>query len=89
MPKAGIVGVVFGIGLLGAIVYFSLGLEQYTCEVCLDFQGRVQCRTASGPAKQTAMQTAQENACSYVVQSKTEGFLCGQVTPTRVTCQER
>ena len=89
MPKAGIVGGIFGVALLGAILYFSMGLEQYTCEVCIDFQGRTQCRTASGPAQQNAVQTAQENACSYVVYSKTEGFLCGQLTPTRVTCQER
>lgn len=89
MPKAGIVGGIFGVVLLGAIVYFSMGLEQYTCEVCIDFQGRWQCRTASGPEKQNALQTAQDNACSFVVQSKTEGFLCGQLTPARVSCQER
>src|SRR5206468_1959382 len=38
MPKAGVVGGIFGLLLLGAIVYFSLGLQQHTCEVCMDFQ---------------------------------------------------
>ena len=36
----------FGLLLVGVIVYFSLGFDQQTCEVCMDFQGRTQCRTA-------------------------------------------
>ena len=89
MPKAGVVGGIFGLLLLVAIVYFSLGLQQYTCEVCMDFQGATQCRTAKGADQHTAVQTARDNACAYLVHSKTEGFLCGQTAPARVTCQER
>ena len=89
MPKAGVVGGIFGLLLLGAIVYFSLGLQQHTCEVCMDFQGRTQCRTAKGADQHTAVQTGRDNACAYLVHSKTEGFLCNQTPPARVTCQER
>jgi hypothetical protein len=53
----------------------------------MDFRGRQQCRTASGADRETAMRTAQDNACAFVVQSKTEGFLCGQTQPVRMTCQ--
>jgi hypothetical protein len=89
MPKAVVVGGIFALLLLGVIVYLSLGLQQYTCEVCMNFQGATQCRTASGADQHTAVQTAHDNACAYLVHSKTEGFLCGQATPARVTCQER
>jgi len=78
---------IFGLLLVGAIVYFSLGFNQQTCEVCMDFQGRTQCRTASGADQHTAVQTAKDNACAYIVHSKTEGFLCNQTPPARVTCQ--
>ena len=87
MPKAGVVGGIFGLLLVGAIVYFSLRFDQQRCEVCMDFQGRTQCRTASGADEHTAVQTAKDNACAYLVQSKTEGFLCNQTPPARVTCQ--
>ena len=87
MPKAGVVGSIFGLLLVGAIVYFSLGLDQQTCEVCMNFQGRTQCRTAKGADEHTAVQTAKDNACAYIVHSKTEGFLCNQTPPARVTCQ--
>jgi hypothetical protein len=89
MRKAGVVGGIFGVVLIAAIVYLSLGLEQHTCEVCMDFQGRKQCRTASGADQETAVQTARDNACAFLVHSKTEGFLCGQTPPARVTCQAR
>jgi hypothetical protein len=87
MSKAAVVGGLFGIALLGMIVYFSMGLAQYTCEVCVTFNGRTQCRTASGADKETAMQTAHDNACAYLIASKTDGFLCGQANPTQVKCQ--
>ena len=87
MSKAGVVGGIFGVLLVGAIVYFSLGFDQQRCEVCMVFQGQRQCRTASGATEHTAVQTAKDNACAYLVHSKTEGFLCSQTPPARVTCQ--
>ena len=87
MPKAGVVGGIFGLLLVGTVVYFSLGFKQLTCEVCMNFQGRTQCRSASGADEQTAVQTAKDNACAYIIYSKTEGFLCSQTPPARVTCQ--
>jgi hypothetical protein len=88
MSKAAIVGGLFGIAMIGAIAYLSLGLNQYTCEVCVTFNERSQCRTAAGADKQTAIQTAHDNACAFLVASKTDGFLCHQTPPARVACQE-
>jgi hypothetical protein len=87
MSKAALIGSLFGIVMIGAIVYLSMGLSQYTCEVCVSFNGRTQCRTASGADQNTARQTAHDNACAFLVASKTDGFLCGQAQPTRVACQ--
>ena len=88
MSKAAVIGSLFGIAMLGVIVYLSLGLNQYTCEVCVTFNARTQCRTAAGADQQTAVQAARDNACAFLVATKTDGFLCGQTAPTRVTCQE-
>jgi hypothetical protein len=88
MSKAAIIGGLFGVIIICAIVYLSLGLNQYTCEVCVTFNERTQCRTAAGADKQTATQTAHDNACAFLVTSKTDGFLCGQKPPSRLACQE-
>ena len=71
MPKAGVVGGIFGLLLIGVIVYFSLGFDQQTCEVCMDFQGRTQCRTASGVNEQMAADCQRQCLCLSCVQQKT------------------
>ena len=88
MPKAVVIGGLFAVVVLGVIVYLSLGFSQYTCEVCVTFHGRTQCRSAAGADKESAVMTARDNACAFLIASKTDGFLCGQTTPTRVVCQE-
>ena len=87
MSKAAVIGGLFGVVMLGAVVYLSMGFNRYTCEVCIHFNGSTQCRSASGADQHTAVRTAQENACAFLVASKTDGFLCGQAQPTRVVCQ--
>ena len=87
MSKAGIIGGVFGVIILGVILFLSMGFSQVTCEVCVDFKGRSQCRKAAGADKETAMITARDNACAFLVASKTDGFLCGQTKPSKVVCK--
>jgi hypothetical protein len=87
MSKSAVIGGVFGIIFIGAIIYFSMGFSRYTCEVCVTFNERSQCRTASGADKKTAVRTGLDNACAFLIRSKTDGFLCGQTEPTRVVCQ--
>ncbi|MGQ4810531.1 hypothetical protein NKDENANG_04008 [Candidatus Entotheonellaceae bacterium PAL068K] len=88
MSKTVIIGSLFGLVMLGTMIYLSMGLDQYTCEVCVTFKGRTQCRTASGADQDSAMVTARDNACAFLVASKTDGFLCSQTQPTRMVCQE-
>ena len=87
MSKAALIGGIFGVIIVGAILFLSMGFSQHTCEVCVDFNGRIQCRTASGADEKTAVITARDNACAFLVASKTDGFLCGQTQPTKVTCE--
>jgi hypothetical protein len=88
MSKAAVIGGLFAVVILGVIIFLSMGFDQYTCEVCMAFNGRSQCRTASGADRQTAMRSAHDNACAFLISSKTEGFLCSQAQPTKVVCTE-
>ena len=87
MSKAGVIGGLFGVAILGVILFLSMGFSQVTCEVCVDFKGRTQCRKAAGADKETAVITARDNACAFLVASKTDGFLCGQTQPSKVDCK--
>ena len=76
-----IVAVVFFIGLLA---YLSLGQKQVRVEVCVTFQGRQNCRTASGPTEEQATRTATDNACATISSGMTESMTCGRTPPLSV-----
>ena len=73
-----LVAVVFFIGLL---VYLSVGQQQVRVEVCVEFGGQRNCRTASGPTEEQATRTATDNACATITNGMTESMTCGRMPP--------
>jgi hypothetical protein len=65
-----------------AVVYttMSASASRYRCEVCMEFQGRKACRTASAATEQLARRTAQENACALISSGVTDSMQCGNYT---------
>ena len=88
MSKAAVIGGLFAVVFLASIIFLSMGFDRYTCDVCVAFNDRSQCRSASGADRQTAIQSAHDNACAFLISSKTDGFLCSQTQPTKVVCTE-
>ena len=89
MPKAGWVGVIFGVAVVGLVLYLSLSFDQVRCEVCVEYKGQTECRTAAGADAENASRTARDNACAFLISSKTDAFLCGQGMPKSVSCQSQ
>jgi len=87
ISKAAIVGIVFALFFLALIIYETFGQKQVECEICMEFEGRSKCLTVRGETEQQAMQTAKDNACSYITSGRSEGFRCGQAPPASVRCQ--
>jgi hypothetical protein len=77
----GLIAVVLFIGLL---VYLSLGQKQYRAEVCVEYQGRQNCRTAAGPSREQAVRTATDNACATIASGMTESMQCSHSKPLSV-----
>ena len=70
-------------GLLALILYSSMGLAQVTGEICFTFNGRTECRVASGTTREEAIRTAAEMACAMMATGMTERINCTQALPTR------
>ena len=87
LSKAAIAGILFAILMLGLILYETMSLEQYECEVCMEFEGRQKCLTVQAESEQQAMATAKDNACSYITVGRAEGFRCSQTPPASVRCK--
>ena len=84
MSKTVMIGVVFVLGVLAFLVYSSMHIAKYRVEVCVAFQGRRECRTASADSKDHALRSAQSNACALLVSGVTETMQCERVEPTTI-----
>ena len=82
MKKSVLLGVAFAIAVIVAVIYttMSASASKYRCEVCVEFQGRTQCRTAAAATETQARRTAQENACALISSGVTDSMQCGNYT---------
>lgn len=80
-----ILGIVFA-----AIMYTSTrGLRSFRVEVCINYQGRSACRTASGATEEAAMRTARDNACAMISSGMTDSIACQNTPPSKVAWLEK
>ena len=79
------------VGVLGLLTVAAIVLAVSTaytesCEVCVTFHGRTQCRAAHGPTRDEAIRTATDNACAFLASGMTEVVQCQSARPASVTC---
>ncbi len=87
MSRFGAVSLVFGL-LVVALVVFSLrGVDEATCEVCVTFKGRTECRIGQGRTREDAIRQAQTSACAVMTNGMDEVVACGRVEPKSVSCE--
>ena len=64
------------LAIIGLMVYSSMNLSSHRVEVCIDFQGRQACKTASGETRENAIRTAATNACAFLSSGMTDSMAC-------------
>ncbi len=85
MKKPVLAAILFVAAVLAAIVYSSMGLRQFTYEVCMEFRGRSNCAVASGTTKEEAIRTATDTACATISAGMTDSIQCSRTPPASVT----
>ncbi len=68
------------------LISAMLGQVEVSCEVCITFHDRTQCRTALGADREEAVRTAIDNACGLLAQGMADSISCSKTQPDRVTC---
>ena len=79
-----LLGVIAVVLFFGLLAYLTLGQKQIRVEVCVEFQGRQNCRIAAGPTQEQATRTATDNACATISSGMTESMTCGRTPPVSV-----
>ena len=82
--KTGWLIALFMLGLLALAIYSARGLTAYRVEVCMAYDGRNACRSASGADKEGALRTASDNACAQISSGMTDSMACGRSTPISI-----
>ncbi len=75
--------------LAALILYSTLRLGGYSCEVCMEFAGRTACRTARGTSEQEARRTATDNACALLASGVTDSIACTNTPPRSARCEAK
>jgi len=90
MKRKTAVPIALGFGLLlGYIIYSSTTLAEVSCEVCIEFQGRKECRSAAGTNVEEAQTAATNLACVFLASGMTDRIACPNTRPTSATCKQR
>ena len=86
MKATTLIAILFSLAVLATLVYSTLDLQQYSCEVCLTYQGRENCSIASGTSEEEATRTATDVACAPISNGMTESIQCSNTPPNSVRC---
>jgi hypothetical protein len=78
------IAVFFAVVVLAAIASSTFGTQPYRCRVCLFFNGRMDCRTASSQTRQGAERAAAATACAQLASGVSETSRCYNTPPTSV-----
>lgn len=84
MSKTTLVSILFLLAVFGALVYSTLDLQGYSCEVCITFNGRQNCAKASGTSREEAQRTATDTACAPITGGMSETIACSNTVPDSV-----
>ena len=84
MKKTLWAGVAFAALVVGYVMYSSFRTHPYRCEVCMQFGGGRDCRTASADTRENALRTAITNACAQLASGVTESGQCEATAPQSV-----
>ena len=66
------------------IIYSTTTLDHVKCRVCMEFEGNVACRTASGATRDDALRAAKDNACAQLTSGMTNTRTCAAQEPVNV-----
>jgi hypothetical protein len=74
-------------GFVVLLMWSTMASQQVECDVCVEFNGRRNCATASAANEAQAAQSAQTTACGTVSSGMAEAVLCGDAVPVSRRCQ--
>lgn len=77
------------VAFVGFLAWSMLSAQKATCEVCMEFNGRRNCATASAVSEEEAFNSARNTACGPISFGMNESIACGNTPPASSQCRTR
>jgi len=74
--------------VIGFVLYSSMHVAEFECDVCIAFDGQQVCRTVTGKTREEGVRTGVNNACALLASGMTNSMRCERTQPTRAECRE-
>jgi hypothetical protein len=84
VKKTVVLAIAFAAAVLAVLIFTTIGINKFRCEVCVTFNGRTACRTAGASTEAQAVRTATENACAQMASGVTDSMACENTPPGSV-----
>jgi len=89
MSSGKIATIVAIVAFVVLLLWSTLSAQRVECEVCVEFQGRQNCATASAATEDEAARSAQTTACGTLAGGMAETVFCGNSAPSSRRCARR
>ena len=84
MKKTVLIAILFVLGFLLMVVFTTFDGKRVRVEVCMEFRGARDCRTAQAVNRQEALRTAITNACAQLAGGVIDSSQCERTPPASV-----
>ena len=71
------------------LIYNTLSAQKVECTVCVEFNGKQNCATASHASEDEAKRSAQNTACGILASGMNESLACDRTPPISAQCRTR
>ncbi len=89
MKRGTVVILLLAVAFAALLLFNTLSAQKVECAVCVDFNGKHNCATASHNSTNEATAAAQTTACGPVASGMNESIACGRITPASVQCKTK
>jgi hypothetical protein len=73
----------------GFLAWTTVAAQKSTCDVCMEFNGRRNCASASASSEEEALNSARNTACGPLAFGMNESIACGNTPPATRQCRTR
>lgn len=89
MKRSSIITIVFIVAFGALLLFNTLSAQKHECTVCVEFNGKRNCATASNETEAEAERAAQTTACGTLASGMDQSIACDRTPPISRQCKTR